>query len=95
LGVRFCFGCRVGGVYDQLRSVQGRRVRVWGWNYRTVQGHLERGRVDDEVWKWLGSGAVEFCGQPTPPWPGQPTVAPAADQTRTQRRLAQQQPDGP
>jgi uncharacterized protein (UPF0548 family) len=148
LGLRFYFGCRVGGVNDQLRTIQGRQVRVWGWNYRTLQGHLEMGQMDYEVWKWLDSGAVEFrihvvskpahipnplvrlgfkvfgramqrrfarhacrrmaqlttsaldrgprhdAGQPTPPWPGRPgqlTIAPAADQMRTQRRLALQQ----
>jgi uncharacterized protein (UPF0548 family) len=145
LGLRFYFGCRVGGVNDQLRTIQGRQVRVWGWNYRTLQGHLEMGQMDYEVWKWLDSGAVEFrihvvskpadipnplvrlgfrlfgramqrrfarhacrrmaqlttaaldrgprhdAGQPAPPWPGQLTIAPAADQMRTQRRLARQQ----
>jgi uncharacterized protein (UPF0548 family) len=60
LGFSFRFGCRVGGVNDELRVVEGRRVRVWGWNYRTLQGHLEMGQMDYEVWKWLDSGAVEF-----------------------------------
>jgi uncharacterized protein (UPF0548 family) len=35
-------------------------VRVWGWSYRTLQGHLEMGQMDYEVWKWLDSGEVEF-----------------------------------
>ena len=60
LGLRFYFGCRVGGVNDETRTVGGRRVRVWGWNYRTLQGHLEMGQMDYEVWKWLDSGEVEF-----------------------------------
>ena len=144
LGFRFYFGCRVGGVNDQLRTIDARQVRVWGWNYRTLQGHLEMGQMDYEVWKWLDSGTVEFrihvvskaahipnpvvrlgfrvfgramqrrfarhacqrmaqlttaalhrgprhgTGQPAPPWSGQLTVAPATDQTRTQRRLARQ-----
>jgi hypothetical protein len=33
---------------------------VWGWNYRTLQGHLETGQMTYEVWKWCDSGAVEF-----------------------------------
>jgi uncharacterized membrane protein/uncharacterized protein (UPF0548 family) len=142
LGLRFYFGCRVGGVNDQLRTIDARQVQVWGWNYRTLQGHLEMGQMDYEVWKWLDSGAVEFrihvvsrpayipnpvirlgfrvfgramqrrfarhacrrmaqlttaalnrgprhdTGQPVAPRSGQLTVAPAAGQARTQRRLA-------
>jgi uncharacterized protein (UPF0548 family) len=59
-GLRFRFGVRVGGVRDETRDVDGRTVRVWGWNYRTLQGHLEMGQMDYEVWKWLDSGDVEF-----------------------------------
>jgi uncharacterized membrane protein/uncharacterized protein (UPF0548 family) len=142
LGFRFYFGCRVGGVNDELRTIDARQVQVWGWNYRTLQGHLEMGQMDYEVWKWLDSGTVEFrihvvskpahipnplvrlgfrvfgramqrrfarhacrrmaqlttaaldrgrgddAGQPAPTRSAQLTVTPAADQTRTQRRLA-------
>lgn len=59
-GMRFRFGVRVGGVRDETRSIDGREVRVWGWNYRTLQGHLEKGQMDYEVWKWHDSGEVEF-----------------------------------
>jgi uncharacterized protein (UPF0548 family) len=59
-GLRFSFGVRVGGVVDETRAVDGRDVRVWGWNYATLQGHLEKGQMDYEVWKWLDTGAVEF-----------------------------------
>jgi uncharacterized protein (UPF0548 family) len=59
-GLRFYFGCRVGGVNDEIRAIEGRRVHVWGWNYRTLQGHLEMGQMDFEVWKWPDSGEVEF-----------------------------------
>ena len=58
--LRFFFGCRVGAVADETRTVDGRPVRVWGWAYGTLQGHVERGRMDWEVWKWLDDGAVEF-----------------------------------
>jgi len=144
LGLRFYFGCRVGGVNDELRTIDARHVQVWGWNYRTLQGHLEMGQMDYEVWKWLDSGGVEFrihvvskpahipdpvvrlgfrvfgramqrrfarhacqrmaqlttaalyrgpgdeydAERPASPQSGQLTVAPATDQTRTQRRLA-------
>jgi uncharacterized protein (UPF0548 family) len=59
-GLRFRFGVRVGGVVDETRTIDGREVRVWGWNYRTLQGHLEMGQMDYEVWKWLDTGEVEF-----------------------------------
>jgi uncharacterized protein (UPF0548 family) len=59
-GLRFHLGVRVGGVGDEQRTVDGRPVRVWGWNYRTLQGHLEMGQMDYEVWKWLDSGEVDF-----------------------------------
>jgi hypothetical protein len=60
LGLRFDAGVRVGGVHDGIRDVEGRRVRIWGWSYRTLEGHLEMGEMDYEVWKWLDSGSVEF-----------------------------------
>lgn len=59
-GLRFLMGVRVGGVTDGTVESAGRRARVWGWNYRTLQGHLERGQMDFEVWKWLDDGTVEF-----------------------------------
>jgi uncharacterized protein (UPF0548 family) len=59
-GLRFHVGVRVSGVIDEIRTVDGRDVRVWGWSYRTLQGHLEMGQMDYELWKWLDSGEVEF-----------------------------------
>jgi uncharacterized protein (UPF0548 family) len=59
-GLRFHAGVRVAGVRDETASVDGRDVRVWGWSYVTLQDHLEMGRMDYELWKWLDSGAVEF-----------------------------------
>ncbi|HEY5318299.1 MAG TPA: DUF1990 family protein, partial [Solirubrobacteraceae bacterium] len=53
-------GVRVGDVYEQTRVLAGRQARVWGWNYRTLQGHFEMGQMDWEVWKWIDSGEVEF-----------------------------------
>jgi uncharacterized protein (UPF0548 family) len=60
LGLRFRFGVRVSQVTDGMRVEAGRPVRVWGWSYRTLQGHLEMGQMDYELWKWLDDGAVEF-----------------------------------
>jgi hypothetical protein len=60
LVLRFHLGVRVGGVNDRLTGVDGRPVRLWGWNYRTLEGHLEMGQMDYEVWKWLDTGEVDF-----------------------------------
>lgn len=61
LGLFWLFvGVRVGEVYDQTRSTPSGDARVWGWNYRTLDGHVEAGQMDWEVWKWPESGAVEF-----------------------------------
>jgi uncharacterized protein (UPF0548 family) len=59
-GLRFRTGVRVSRVYDEERSDHGRAARVWGWAYQTLQGHLEMGEMDWQVWKWLDSGEVEF-----------------------------------
>jgi uncharacterized protein (UPF0548 family) len=53
-------GVRVGDVYEYTREVDGREARVWGWNYRTLEGHVEMGQMAWEVWKWLATGEVEF-----------------------------------
>jgi uncharacterized protein (UPF0548 family) len=53
-------GVRVGDVYEEVREVGGERACVWGWNYRTLEGHVEMGQMDWEVWKWLRDGRVDF-----------------------------------
>ena len=58
--LRFFFGCRVGAITDETRTIDGRPVRIWGWSYSTLEGHVERGQMDWAVWKWLDDGAVEF-----------------------------------
>jgi uncharacterized protein (UPF0548 family) len=61
LGVAHLFvGVRVGEVYERTRELSGKHARVWGWNYRTLEGHVEIGQMDWEVWKWLDDGQVEF-----------------------------------
>jgi hypothetical protein len=61
LGVAHLYvGVRVGDVYEEVREFEGDRACVWGWNYRTLEGHVEMGQMDWEVWKWLGDGRVEF-----------------------------------
>ena len=51
---------RVTRVWDEERVVDGRRARVFGFEYETLPGHLEIGRMDYEVLKFLEDGAVEF-----------------------------------
>ena len=60
LGLRFHVGVRVGEVYDRTVEVDGQGARVFGWEYRTLEGHFEEGQMHYEVWKWPESGHVEF-----------------------------------
>jgi hypothetical protein len=53
-------GVRVTGVWDEAREAGGRAARVFGYEYATLRGHVEMGRMDYEVWKWRDDGAVEF-----------------------------------
>ena len=58
--LRIYVGVRVGGVYDEERELDGRAGRVFGWNYRTLEGHVEKGQMDWQVWKFRESGDVLF-----------------------------------
>jgi hypothetical protein len=60
LGARIYVGVRVNEAGDDERSEDGRPARVSYWNYRTLEGHVEAGQRDFEVWKWLDTGEVEF-----------------------------------
>jgi hypothetical protein len=60
LGLRIYAGVRVGDAGDEIREVDGRTAQVSFWNYRTLEGHVEAGQRDYEVWKWLDTGEVEF-----------------------------------
>lgn len=53
-------GVRVADVYDEVRTRDARDARVFGWAYRTLQGHVEMGQMDWQVWKWLDTGEVQF-----------------------------------
>ena len=58
--LRIYVGVRVGEVYDEERRLDGRRGRVFGWNYRTLEGHVEQGEMKWEVWKFPETGDVLF-----------------------------------
>jgi hypothetical protein len=60
LGARIYAGVRVSGAGEETRTVDGREASVSFWNYCTLEGHVEAGRRDFEVWKWLDTGDVEF-----------------------------------
>jgi uncharacterized protein (UPF0548 family) len=58
--LRVHVGVRVGDVYDEQRELGARRGRVFGWNYRTLEGHVERGQMDWQIWKFPDTGEVRF-----------------------------------
>lgn len=60
LGARIYVGVRVGSAGTEARTEDGREAQVFFWNYRTLEGHVEAGQRDFEVWKWLDSGEIEF-----------------------------------
>jgi uncharacterized protein (UPF0548 family) len=59
-GLPIWVGVRIGEVYEETLELDGRDVHVFGWSYRTLEGHFEQGQMHYELWKWLGSGDVEF-----------------------------------
>jgi uncharacterized protein (UPF0548 family) len=61
-GLRFYLGVRITGVIDEERDDGDGDgpVRVWGWWYQTLQGHLEQGLLSYEVIKNLTTGKVTF-----------------------------------
>jgi uncharacterized protein (UPF0548 family) len=59
-GLRFYFGVRVTGVFDETRDTGRAQERVWGWCYQTLRGHLEQGEISFEVIKHLATGQIAF-----------------------------------
>jgi uncharacterized protein (UPF0548 family) len=61
LVLRLPMGVRVDAEIDETRErADGAAERVWGWSYRTLEHHLERGRLVYEVVKNTTTGRVEF-----------------------------------
>ena len=57
----FYFGVRVSEVTDEARrETPNGPERVWGYGYRTLEGHFERGQIDFTIHKNLTTGAVQF-----------------------------------
>ena len=59
-GLRFYLGVRVTGIVDETRGEGADTERVWGWHYRTLEGHLEQGELSYELSKNLATGEVIF-----------------------------------
>jgi hypothetical protein len=58
---KFWFGVRIGGVTDEQRQDgPDGPEQVWGYNYRTLEGHFEKGQIDFTVHKNLRTGRVKF-----------------------------------
>jgi uncharacterized protein (UPF0548 family) len=60
LVLRFLIGVRITDQHNEVRPGANGPERVIGWSYRTLQGHLEQGRLTYEVAKELETGRVEF-----------------------------------
>jgi hypothetical protein len=58
--IRTYAGVRVSEIFDERREADGHPVRIWGWAYQTLEGHLERGQMDYQLWKRMDTGEVEF-----------------------------------
>ncbi len=57
----FYFGVRVSEVTDEAaRPTPDGPERVWGYGYRTLEGHFEKGQIDFTIHKNITSGAVQF-----------------------------------
>jgi hypothetical protein len=57
----FYFGVRVSEVTDEAaRETPAGPERVWGYGYRTLEGHFEKGQIDFTIHKNLTTGAVQF-----------------------------------
>ena len=53
-------GVRITRVWDDTRVQDGHEERAFGFEYATLTGHVEMGRMDYEVCKRLDDGAVDF-----------------------------------
>ena len=57
----FYFGVHVSEVTDEAaRATPAGPERVWGYGYRTLEGHFEKGQIDFTIHKNLTTGAVQF-----------------------------------
>ncbi len=57
---RFWFAVRLTDIRDDIVEGDEGPTRVWGYGYRTLDGHFEMGEILFTVRKTLSSGAVSF-----------------------------------
>ncbi len=61
LGFTFHFGVQVVDVIDEAAHIgPDGPERVWGYGYRTLEGHFEKGQINFSIHKNLVTGAVQF-----------------------------------
>lgn len=57
----FYFGVQVVDVIDEAAHAGANGPeRVWGYGYRTLEGHFEKGQINFSIHKNLATGAVQF-----------------------------------
>ena len=60
LGLEFPFGVRISRAFEETRETPEGPLRVWGYSYRTLEHHFERGQITFMVGKYMDSGRVIF-----------------------------------
>jgi len=60
LGLDFPFGVRISRTVDEIRDTDEGPLRAWGYSYRTLEHHFERGEITFMVGKYVESGRVVF-----------------------------------
>ena len=60
LGLEFPFGVRISRAFEETRDTPEGPLHVWGYSYRTLEQHFERGQITFMVGKYMDSGRVIF-----------------------------------
>jgi uncharacterized protein (UPF0548 family) len=60
LGLEFPFGVRISRAFEETRDSPDGPLRVWGYSYRTLEHHFERGQITFMVGKYMDSGRIIF-----------------------------------
>lgn len=56
----FYFGVRVSDVINEIRDGKNGKEHAWGYSYRTLEGHFERGQITFTVIKQATTGKITF-----------------------------------
>ncbi len=60
--LRLRMATEVAAVVDGVVEVEGRTATVAGFEYRTLEGHLEDGWQSWQLWRWHDTGVLEHRG---------------------------------